>query len=535
MKLKSKSLHFEINPSRNNPIGYIRNSYREDGKIKHQTISKIHGLTLEQLQNMKNAFDGKVIACSDITLTDGKEYGASSLLYELSKKIGLSKILYSRNEPWVHGALAMIIGRIVYQGSKLSLSRVPEISYLWEICGVTDKEIDVDKRCYDVMDELISRQELIQKKLADKHLSDGSVILYDITSSYFEGDYDDTEIVTYGYNRDKKRGKKQITIGLICNKYGCPVAVNIFPGNTTDCTSVQPIINEIKGKYGISNFVFVGDRGMLTQKNLKINSDISTITALTHAAMKKLCNENNVEMSLFDEDIGTEVILPEQTTIRYILRKNPFRGEKEQKTRLTLIQKTEDKLNEVALPKKAVDAKTLASRAAKVFYKYKTEKYFYWCIKGGKINFSRKNEIIAEEEKYDGLYVIRSNVSKEILNTIEVVKAYKSLSKVEYAFRNMKTVQLEIRPVYHKTEERIKAHVFICMLSYYLLWHFNTSLAPLYAENPIAYTHTQVIEIMKTLQKSKMSVAGSNIFTYTISQPTHIQKKIRDLILETSA
>ena len=174
----------------------------------------------------------------------------------ITKKIGLDKIIYSRNDQWVRDALAMIIGRIVYQGSKLALSRANEISCLWEICGVNDSEIDVDKHCYDAMDELLARQQSIQKKLANKHLTDGSVILYDITSSYFEGEYEDSEVVKFGYNRDKKRSKKQITVALICTKTGCPVAVEVFAGNTTDSTTVQSKIAEIRDVYKVSNFIF---------------------------------------------------------------------------------------------------------------------------------------------------------------------------------------------------------------------------------------------------------------------------------------
>ena len=532
MELKSDSLYFEIHPSRNKPIGYIRNSYREDGKVKHQTISKIHGLSFEQLQNMKDAFDGKMIAHDDIKLTDGREYGASALLFALAKKIGLDKIIYSRNEFWVRNAMAMIIGRIVYQGSKLSLSRITDISCLWEICGVYDEKIDVDKHCYDAMDELIERQNLIQKKLASKHLADGSVILYDITSSYFEGEYNDCEQVAYGYNRDKKRGKKQITIGLICTKEGCPVAVEVFSGNTTDCTTVQNKIKEIKETYQISDFVFVGDRGMLTQKNIDNCNDIANITALTHDGIKKLCAKENVQFSLFDEGAGTEVILPEEPNVRYILRKNPVRQEAEHKTRQSLIVKTEEKLAEIAVPKRKTDAKTLTFRAAKIFYKYKTEKYFAWEVKDDKIVFSRKNNVILEEEKYDGLYVIRSNVSTELMTKCEIVKAYKSLINVEQAFRNMKSVHLEIRPIFHRIEDRIKSHVFICMLSYYLLWHMNTALFDLYNENNKRYTHVHVLEIMKTLQKCKLTIADTIINTDTIAKPNDIQSKIQNMVME---
>lgn len=526
MKFKSDSLHFEIMKGTTKPSGYIRNSYREGGKVRHQTISRINGLSLEQLQNMKAAFDGETIKLGDVVISNGREYGASAMLYDLAKKIGLDKLIYSRNEPWVRNALAMIIGRIVYQGSKLALSRAQEISCLWDICGVHDAEIDVNSHCYDAMDELLARQSLIQKKLAAKHLADGAVILYDITSSYLEGDYEGSESVAFGHNRDKKRGKKQIVIALICTKDGCPVAVEVFKGNTSDCTTVMPKINEIRADYGISRFVFVGDRGMIKQKIIDECGDIDTVTALTHSAMKKLCEEKNVQLSLFDKNITTEVILPEEPQVRYGLCKNPLKAEEDAATRRALIEKTEGMLKEIATPKKKTDAKTLAARAAKVFFKYKTEKYFNWEIEDLKIVYSRKQEVIVSAEKYDGLYVIRSNVPADAMSISEVVETYKSLANIEQAFRNMKTVALEIRPVYHRTDDRIKAHVFLCMLSYYLLWHLNKLLAPFYEANP-SYTRDHVMEVMKSLQKCKLTIAG--ISTEIIAEPAENQRIIQNL------
>jgi transposase len=527
VKLKAKSMYFEIMTGSTKPSGYIRNSYREDGKVKHQTISRINGLTLEQLQNMKAAFDGETIKRGDIKMTGGREYGASAMLYGLAKKIGLDKLIYSRNELWVRCVLAMIIGRIVYQGSKLALSRVADISCLWEICGVSGSGISVDRHCYDSMDELLIRQKLIQKKLTSKHLVDGSVILYDITSSYLEGGYEYSGTVRFGYNRDKKRGKKQIAIGLVCAKDGCPVAVEVFSGNTADCTTVQSKINEIKSDYGISKFVFVGDRGMLTQKNIDACDDVETVTALTHSAMKRLCEEKNVQLSLFDERTAIEVILPEEPQVRYGLCKNPLRAKKDRRTRNELIQKTEDELAKIAIPKRKTDDKTLAARVAKVFYRYKTEKYFSWNIENMKVVYSRKSSVIASEEKYDGLYVIRSNVPRDAMSISEVVDAYKSLMNIEQAFRSMKTVHLEIRPIYHRTDERIKAHVFLCMLSYYLLWHLNKQLAPLYAKKP-DYTRDHAIEVMKSLQKCILTVVGTS--TETVAEPTESQLVIQNLV-----
>ena len=527
MNLFSKSLHFEIMTGNTKPSGYIRNSYRDGGKIKHQTIARINGLSLEQLQNMKAAFDGDSFKRGDVILSGGREYGASAMFFSLAKKIGLDKIIYSRFEPWVRCVLAMIIGRIIFQGSKLALSRVSEISCLWEICSVSNSNINVDKHCYEAMDELLPRQKLIQKKLASKHLTEGSVILYDITSSYLEGEYEESEIVKFGYNRDKKRGKKQIVIALVCTKNGCPVAVEVFKGNTTDCTTVQSKINEIKKDYGVSKFVFVGDRGMLTQKNIDECSDIETVTALTHSAMKSLCEEKNVQLSLFDEKTVVEVILPEEPQVRYGLCKNPVRAQKERNTRSEIIKKTEEKLSKIAVPKKKTDEKTLTARAAKVFYKYNSEKYFSWKIEDMKVVYSRKDEVISSEEKYDGLYVIRSNVSSDVMDISEVVEAYKSLTNIEQAFRSMKTIELELRPIYHRIDGRIKTHAFLCMLSYYLLWHLNKALEPFYAEKP-DYTRSHIIEVMKNLQKCRLSIAG--ISTEAIAEATEIQLKIQNLV-----
>lgn len=528
MKLKSDKLHFEIITGSTKPSGYIRNSYRENGTVKHQTVAKLNGLPLETLQNMKAAFEGKTIRADDIKITDGREYGASAMLFALAKKIGLDKLIYSRMEQWVRCVLAMIIGRIAFQGSKLSLSKVPAFSCLWEICGVSDGTVDVDKHCYEPMDELFMRQESIQKKIAKKHLGEGTVILYDITSSYLEGDYSESELAAFGYNRDKKRGKKQIVIGLLCSKDGCPVAVEVFRGNTNDGSTVQSKIMEIKQKYGVSDFVFVGDRGMLTRKNIEFCDDISTITALTHSAMKELCEVKGIQLSLFDENVINEIILPEDPSVRYALRKNPKRRDDEHETRIRLIEITEEKLNQIAEPKRKTEDKTLAARVGKIFAKYGTEKYFSWNISDGKVKFSRKTDVIESEEKYDGLYVIRGKVSQEIMTIQEVVASYKSLINVEQAFRNLKTTQLEIRPIFHRTDDRIKSHVFLCMLAYYLLWHMNKELNSIYSGKSDP-TQSHVLEVMKSLQKFKLTVGATT--SSMVAEPTEFQKEVISAVI----
>ena len=241
MKTQNGNLHLEIQNSRKNPVGILRTSFYDSGKVKHTQHGRITGCSIPQLKLLQLAFRENVIAADDpqaFQILQSKEYGASFALLEIIKQTGLKDAIYSRKEEWVNSVLAMIIGRIIYAGSKLSLSHLGDVTSLWELCGI-DGKVDVDKHCYLPMDRLLSRQEAIQQKLAAKHLGDGKLVLYDITSSYLEGEYNDSKLVDFGYNRDGKKGHEQIVIGLICNSYGCPVGVEVFSGNTKDGTTVN--------------------------------------------------------------------------------------------------------------------------------------------------------------------------------------------------------------------------------------------------------------------------------------------------------
>jgi len=354
------------------------------------------------------------------------------------------------------------------------------------------------------------------------------VVLYDITSSYLEGDHIDSELSDYGYNRDKKKGHKQIVIGLICTKEGCPVSVEVFKGNTSDSKTVDCKLSEISDKYGISSVVFVGDRGMLTKTNLKNHPNTSTITALTHSDIRKLCDKENVQLSMFDVDIPTEITFPEEPGVRYALRRNPERAQKESVTRQAILTKIEGKLSKIATPKRKVTAEILGARVGRVFSKYGNQKYFEWSVVGNTVAYTRKHEKIAEDEQYDGLYVIRTNVKSEEMSTIEFVEAYRKLINVEQAFRNLKTVQLEIRPIYHKTDERIKAHVFLCMLSYYLLWHIMKAIKNAKECKSFQYSIDVMIEIMKARQKNTVTIG--DIESEIIANPNEQQLEILSIL-----
>ena len=434
-------------------------------------------------------------------------------------------------------ALAMIVGRAVYAGSKLALTRIGADSTLWEQAGAGNDEIDVNVHCYDTMDRLLSRKNAIQKALAKQHLNDNFVILYDITSSYLEGEYENSEIVDFGYNRDKKKGKKQIVIGLICSRQGCPVAVEVFRGNTGDSNTVIDKIRALKNEYGVEDAIFVGDRGMLKQCKLdEIASDeslaVRTITAITRAGMDNLCAQESVQMSLFDKDRVVEVVLPDEPGIRYGLCANPVQAERSRKTRTTLIEKTRKMLGEIAVPKRKTTDGKLGIRVGKILNKYKAGKYFITEIKDGKLNFAVNDDAVTEAGVYDGLYVIRTDVKPEHMTIEEAVDHYKGLAKVEQAFRSLKSPQLEIRPIYHKTDDRIDSHVFICMLSYYLIWHMKERLKPLFDEDGEGrskkYTLTSVIERLKSIRHEKVNFQG--IITFIITKPDNEQQKILDLL-----
>ena len=240
MKTKNGNLHLEIQTSRKSAVGILRTSYYDDGRVNHTQHGRITGCTQEQLKILQKAFREQVIPADDTNafkILQSKEYGASFAILEVIKQTGLDKAIFSKKETWVNSILAMIIGRLVYAGSKLSLSHMAGNSCLWELCGIS--KVDVDNHCYEPLDALLDRQEAIQKKLAKKHLTDGSLVLYDITSSYLEGEYSESNLVSFGYNRDGKKSHEQIVIGLICNNEGCPVGVEVFKGNTKDSTTID--------------------------------------------------------------------------------------------------------------------------------------------------------------------------------------------------------------------------------------------------------------------------------------------------------
>lgn len=558
------NLHLEIQSRGNKHYGLIRSSFRLDGQVLHTNHGRISGLSLEKLKLLQAAFRGDVVPIDSpdaFQTLSSREYGASHALVQLARELELPRMLYSRNEAWVGPALAMIVGRIVYAGSKLSLSHQGQNTVLWELCGVEGK-VDVDKHCYEVMDRLLERQPAIQRALAKKHLKNGHLVLYDITSSYFEGEYEASDVVAFGYNRDGKRGHEQMVIGLVCNEHGCPVAVEVFPGNTQDASTVPTKIAQIQNEYGVSELIFVGDRGMITQANsrkLKGVEGLQTISALTHRQIVELLQRKVITPELFDDTAIAEVLDPEDLKKRYCLCRNPETAKRETHTRQNLLDLTREALEAIAqgrsiknkqqgvqadpdkkthtkTPKKTKgpSAETIGARVGRVLQRFKMGKFVEWSAPEGKLKWQFDKDKIQAEVRFDGCYVVVADVPPEKMAKAQVVASYKKLSLVESAFRNLKTVQLEVRPVYHKKDDRIRSHVFLCMLAYYLQWHAQQRLKPIFEKDRKGkdrqWTFASVIERLSSIRSERAKSSGVEF--NLITQSADDQKAILECLAQ---
>jgi len=338
---------------------------------------------------------------------------------------------------------------------------------------------------YQTIDWLAEHQGRIEKRLAAKHLRDGTLVLYDVSSSYFEGRT--CPLARFGYNRDGKKGKTQIVYGLLCAKDGCPVAIEVFDGNTSDTATVQKQIEKLKNKFALQHVVLVGDRGMITAKGIEERlrpAGIDWLTSLRANSIQKLAGSGELQLSLFDErDIG-EITSKDYPNERLIVCRNPALAEERSRKRIELLEATEKNLKKIA---EAVHRKVrpvrgkdkIALKVGQVLDKHKVGKHFTTIIEEDDFTFERNEESIREEAALDGFYILRTPVPKETLETNEVVKAYKSLSLVERAFRCMKSIDLQVRPIHHRLEKRVRGHVFLCMLAYYTEWHMQEALAPI--------------------------------------------------------
>jgi len=528
-------LEIHVDRRRKTPYAYglFRESFRQNGHVRHRTRGRVTGLTLRQLETLREFIQRGCPGGNAAEVRNSREYGATAAVLRVAKDLGLDRLLYSRPCAWVRHALAMIVGRVVYQGSKLSLTNLWRDTALWVSCGLPDERPDVDD-CYEAMDALLARQPAIQQALARKHLKDGCLVLYDVTSSYFEGEYVGSELVDWGYNRDGKRGHKQIVIGLMTSREGCPVGVAVYRGNTNDQTTLADRVRELKESYSLRDVILAGDRGMLTAARLRelTEAGIRTVTALTHPEILKLVQRRVIEPGLFDERRIAEVRDPDAPHVRYMLCRNPATAEKEGRTRDALITRTREAMEKLARSRKRRTPEEWGAAVGKILARWKVGKFFLWRVHQGKLEWEVDAKRIDTERSLDGCYVVRTDTSDAVLDTEAAVASYRQLAVVERDFRQLKTVSLEIRPTFHHKDERIEAHVFLCMLALYIQWHMQQRLAPLFAEDGEGkerrWTFSGVLERLKGLRQETVVLQDTEVAVTTT--PDAEQQRLLDLL-----
>ncbi len=446
------------------------------------------------------------------------------------KKLDLHNLIASESCRTRQLVLAMIVARIIDPRDKLATARGLNLqtcfSSLGDLLGVQTAD---ENELYSAMDWLLARQDKIETELAKRHLIEGSLVLYDLTSTYFEGET--CPLANYGYSRDKKKGFLQIVFGLLCDQRGCPIAVEVFEGNTTDQKTLASQIDKVRSRFGISHVIWVGDRGMITEarirEDLKQTEGLDWITALTKTQIQKLAEQKTIQLGLFDERDLVELESADYPGERLIACRNPIVAASNQAKREALLQETEKELEAIVAAtkreKRALRGRDkIGVRVGKILNKFKVGKFFDYEISDESFSYSRKIEAIAEAEALDGIYIVRTSVEEEILSATATVKAYKSLSQVEQAFRSYKTVDLKVRPIYHRLEDRVKAHVFLCMLAYYVEWHMRETLAPiLFDDEEMAEEAEEVVSVVAKAEKSKKAKSKASTFRTESKLPVH--------------
>jgi len=483
-------MYIEAVPNRNSPPAILlRESYREGGKVRKRTLCNLSDWPAAHIEGLRGVLKGGTVIPAErdaFTVIRSLPHGHVAAALGTARKIGLDRILGPDGDRYRDLVLAMLVGRILEPAAKLAaaraLSPATAACSLGEVLGLGD--VDEDE-LYAALDWLLQRQPAIETALAKRHLSHGTLVLYDVSSSYMEGRC--CPLARRGYDRDRKRGKLQITYGLLCAPDGCPVAIEVFEGNTADPMTLATQIDKLKQRFRLDHVVLVGDRGMITQA--RITEDIKPagldwITSLRAPAIKALLQGGALQLSLFDQRDMASITAPDFPGERLVVCRNPDLATERSRKREDLLAATE---RDLARIKAAVARKRdplrgtaeIALAVGEVIDKYKVAKHFDLDITDTAFGFARKTAEIAAEAAMDGIYVVRTSLPAETLDDAATVRSYKSLSLVERAFRCIKTVDLHVRPVYHRLADRVRAHVFLCMLAYYLEWHMRQRLAPM--------------------------------------------------------
>ena len=467
---------------------FLRRSFRVGARVLHETLGNLSHLPAHLIDIIRRCLAGeKFLPASDAFLVQRNlPHGHVQAVLGTMRRLGLDSLLASKPCAQRDLVMAMIAERLLYPCSKLATTRLWHTTTLAEELSVAEATED---DLYQAMDWLLERQPRIEKKLAARHLSEDCLVLYDVSSSYYEGHT--CPLARYGHDRDGKKGLPIIVYGVMTDGEGRPIAVEVYPGNTGDSTTVADQVEKLRDRFQLSRVVLVGDRGMLTQPQIdkmKIHPGLGWITALTSVAIRGLLETGALQLSLLDETNLAEITSPDYPGERLMVCHNPLLEEERGRKRRELLQATEQALTKVGKQverrkKKPLKEAEIALKVGQALGRYKMGKHFLYIIGEGKFQWSRREQTIEQEAKLDGIYVIRTSESEERLSAADTVRSYKSLAQVERAFRTLKGMDLRIRPIHHRTEDHVRAHIFLCMLAFYVEWHMRQALAPLLFED----------------------------------------------------
>lgn len=478
-------MYVERIPNRNSPPAILlREAWRENGKICKRTIANLSDWPDEKVEALRRVLrDEAVVSPNDaFRIEASTPHGHVEAIVGTIRKLGLDDCIASKRGRQRDLVVAMIVERLIRPCSKLATTRLWQTTTLGEELGVGDAD---ENELYDAMDWLLGAQDRIEKKLASRHLAEGGLVLYDVSSSYYEGRC--CPLAQFGHDRDGKKGSPIIVYGVMTNAEGCPVTIDAYKGNTGDPSTLLDQVQKLRERFGLTRVVLVGDRGMITQAKIEVlkkTPGVGWITALRSEAIRGLFQGGHLQRSLFDQTNLAEIESPDFPSERLMACFNPLLAEERRRKREELLNETEKELTRISKEaarrtKTPMGDKTIAMKVGKLSNRFKMGKHFEVKIENGQLAWIRRQQAIDNEAELDGIYVVRTNQTVQQLSAADTVRSYKHLADVERAFRCLKGIDLRVRPIYHRTEDHVRAHLFLCMLAYYVEWHMRRALAPL--------------------------------------------------------
>ncbi len=481
-------MYIDIVPNRNSrPAILLRQTKRKGRKTVKETIANLTECSPEVIAGLRLLLAGKTLVPAEDALFVERSipHGHVQVVLGIMRQLGMDTLLASRPCPERNLVLAMMAQHILEPTSKLATTRLWNTTTLAQELSVTDVHVN---ELYDALDWLLERQQRIENKLAKRHLAQGAIVLFDVSSSSYHGKT--CSLAVRGYNRDGEK-LPSIVYGLLTDSEGRPVSVDVYPGNTSDPLTVPDQVEKLRQRFGLVRIVMVGDRGMLTQTqidHLKQFPQLGWISALRFSAIRKLAAQQAFQTTLFDKQNLAEITSADYPGERLVVCYNPLLAQDSRHTRLELLAATEEQLQGIVAQiarrvKTPLSEQEIAVKVGKIINRYKVGKHFEITIQDNALHYERKEQAIEEESRLDGFYIIRTSESQEVLTAQNVVRTYKSLGQVEQAFRCIKSIDINVRPILHRNEEHVKAHIFLCMLAYYVVWHLRKSLAPILFED----------------------------------------------------